>query len=338
MAWRDRPDGLRELVGVDDELIERFSTRRRAITAKLAELTGAYRDKYGMEPLPAVISAMAQAATLKTRAREQEVSGEEALERWEATARQRGRELALLPLQVLRRAGHTQLDGDDGTAHGEVAALLERLAASGRATFTHHDLLRAALDVIPSGCSTADQLQAGAEHLVAHLIGRPELLSVTAPDVLEVPEQLRRQDGSSAYEQPQRQRWTLRSTLHQEAWLLDVAVESCGPSLDAGEVDTAAAEHQLGDDQAQAVRELLGSNRRIGLLAGPAFGGKTRTLRAVVDAWRRTGAPTAARRARRCPADSGRCIWAGGRRRRSTLCEPGHTPGRRQSAPAPSRR
>ncbi|MDP8969603.1 MAG: relaxase domain-containing protein, partial [Actinomycetota bacterium] len=290
VAWRDRPDGLRELVGVDDELIELFSTRRRAITAKLAELTAAYRDKYGHEPPAAVVSAMAQDATLKTRARKREISAEEALERWEATARQRGRALALLPRQVLDRAGHTHVDGDDRTTHVQVTALLERLAASGRATFTCHDLLRAALDVIPPACSTPEQLQARAEHLVAHLIGRPELLSVTAPDVLEVPEQFRRADGSSIYEQPERQRWSLRSTLDQEAWLLDVAGEPCAPSLDPGMVDIAATGHELGEDQAHAVRELLGSNRRIGLLVGPAGAGKTRALRAAIDAWRSTGA------------------------------------------------
>ncbi|MGI8876398.1 MAG: relaxase domain-containing protein [Egibacteraceae bacterium] len=35
VAWRDRPDGLRELDGVDEKLIETFSSRRRAITPPL---------------------------------------------------------------------------------------------------------------------------------------------------------------------------------------------------------------------------------------------------------------------------------------------------------------
>lgn len=49
------------------------------------------------------------------------------------------------------------------------------------------------------------------------------------------------------------------------------------------------AEHDLGGDQAEAVRQLLGSQRRVGVLVGPAGAGKTRTLRAVVAAWQHHG-------------------------------------------------
>ncbi|MGI8875748.1 MAG: ATP-dependent DNA helicase, partial [Egibacteraceae bacterium] len=48
-------------------------------------------------------------------------------------------------------------------------------------------------------------------------------------------------------------------------------------------------DHALSDDQAAAVRELLGAQRRVGLLVGPAGAGKTRTLRAVVSAWQHHG-------------------------------------------------
>ncbi len=103
VAWRDRPDGLRELAGVDDELVEAFSSRRRAITAAVEKLAAAYRDKYGMEAPPAVLSAMAQTAWGKTRQPKRDLDPNEALERWEATARRHGRKLARLPEQVLDR-------------------------------------------------------------------------------------------------------------------------------------------------------------------------------------------------------------------------------------------
>jgi hypothetical protein len=75
VAWRDRPDGLRELDGVDDDLIDAFSTRRRAITAELTLLVAAYEDRYGVPPPSAVVSAMAQSATLTTRRRKQPCEG-----------------------------------------------------------------------------------------------------------------------------------------------------------------------------------------------------------------------------------------------------------------------
>jgi conjugative relaxase-like TrwC/TraI family protein len=54
VSWRARPDGLREIDGIDDELIEVFSTRRRAITTKVDELVAAYEARYGTPPPPAV--------------------------------------------------------------------------------------------------------------------------------------------------------------------------------------------------------------------------------------------------------------------------------------------
>ena len=285
VAWRDRPDGLRELDGVDDDLIEAFSSRRRAITAAVAELAAAYRDKYGVEAPPAVLSAMGQTAWAATRRRKRDLDPGEALERWEAIARGHGRQLARLPGQVLGRVRQTP-----ATEPADVLErLLARLAGSGRATFSRHDLLRAALDVLPPGDLPQAELHARAERLVARAVSHPALVCVTAPDVVDAPAQLRRRDGASVYEQPERQRWALKATLDQEAWLLDVAAEPTGRTPTRDVIEAAIAEHDLGGDQAEAVRTLLGAHRRIGLLVGPAGAGKTRTLRAAVAAWQHDG-------------------------------------------------
>ena len=286
VVWRDRADGLRELEGVDDELIEAFSTRRRAITAAVEELAAAYRDKYGVEAPPAVLSAMAQTAWGKTRQPKRDIDPNEALERWEATTRRFGGRLEGLPKQVLDRGPQPCGHAPGVTVLDE---LLARLAASGRATFTRHDLLRAALDVLPPSSLAHIQLLAQAEQLVVRAISRPELVGVTAPDVIDTPVQLRRRDGSSVYEQPERQRWALGATLDQEAWLLNVAAEPTGHGPGGDVIERCIVEHGLGGDQGDAVRELLGSDHRIGLLVGPAGAGKTRTLRAVVSAWQHNG-------------------------------------------------
>jgi conjugative relaxase-like TrwC/TraI family protein len=287
VAWRDRPDSLRELEGVDDELIEAFSSRRRAITAAVEELAAAYRDKYGVDAPPAVLSAMAQTAWASTRQRKRDLDPGDTLERWETTARRHGRRLARLPEQVFGQV--PQLRASDPADGDVLPQLLARLAVSGRATFTRHDLLRAALDVLPPRDLPAAHVQARAEQLTARAVSHPELVGVTAPDVIDTPTGLRRRDGGSVYEQPDRQRWALRATLDQEAWLLDVAAEPTGHAPERHVIETAIVEHDLGGDQSAAVRELLGSERRVGLLVGPAGAGKTRTLRAVVSAWQHSG-------------------------------------------------
>ncbi|MBS3941681.1 MAG: relaxase domain-containing protein [Actinobacteria bacterium] len=286
VGWRDRPDGLRELDGVSDELIEAFSTRRRAITAEVNRLTTAYQARYGAPPPAAVRSRMAQDATLATRRSKREPTPDEALDAWETTARRHGTELAALPQQIVGRAApraHHQSTRD------ELGLLLERLAGSDRASFTRHDLLRAALDIVEVGAQPTTQLRQQADRLVGRLLTSELVVALHADDPLEVDATFRRTDGSSVFTRHARQRWALAATLDREAWLLKVAGEPCPLSVDEGTVTDAVRRHRLGGDQADAVRELLEAEQRIGLLVGPAGAGKTRTLRAVVDAWQAGG-------------------------------------------------
>lgn len=73
--------------------------------------------------------------------------------------------------------------------------------------------------------------------------------------------------------------------------MLDVAPEPTGRRVADATIENAITVHDLSDDQGAAVRALLTDERRIGLLIGPAGAGKTRTLRAVVDAWEHTNGP-----------------------------------------------
>ena len=144
-GWRDRPDGLRELTGVDDELIGLFSSRRRSIDVEVARMVAAYRAEHGTDPSAKTVSAMAQHATLTTRRTKQDLDRDEAQERWAASAAAAGRQFAALPDHVIGRGGRAgPVEPDD--LPGYVPAVVERLAGSGRATFSRHDVLRAALD------------------------------------------------------------------------------------------------------------------------------------------------------------------------------------------------
>lgn len=287
VAWRDRPDGLRELDGVTDELITAFSNRRRAITAEVDRLVAAYEARYGTAPPAAVRHRMAQDATLATRRSKREPSPGEALDAWERKARQQGTELAELPRRVVGRASLSR-PGRSAT-RDDLGLLIERLAESNRASFTRHDLLRAALDVVDVGARPTNELRREAQRLMGRLLDTELVVALHADDPLDVGDAFRRADGSSVFTRHARERWALAATLDREAWLLQIAGEQGGPRVDPTAIDEAVGRHRLGTDQAAAVRQLLGADERIGLLVGPAGTGKTRTLRAVVDAWHSDG-------------------------------------------------
>ncbi len=62
---RKRP--VREIVGVDPALNERWSARRKAIIVRQAELAGRFQQDHGRPPTPMEALQLAQQATLETR-------------------------------------------------------------------------------------------------------------------------------------------------------------------------------------------------------------------------------------------------------------------------------
>jgi hypothetical protein len=86
-----------------------------------------------------------------------------------------------------------------------------------------------------------------------------------------------------------RERWTLRPPSTAKPGCSQVAAEPAGLAVEADVVaqacPAAPARHRPGRRRPPAAR----ADERIGLLVGPAGAGKTRTLRAVVDAWQHDG-------------------------------------------------
>ena len=85
-----RPDGLaREVVGVPQDVIDLFSQRRQAITARLAPAVEAAEDRLGRPLTPLETSRMAQRATLFTRAAKTHdgETFEQMLDRWQTEMR-----------------------------------------------------------------------------------------------------------------------------------------------------------------------------------------------------------------------------------------------------------
>lgn len=88
---RMRPDGkAREIVGIPQQVMDLFSSRRRAITPKVRELAAEYEAKHGRAPNALEMYYLSQQATLATR-RSKSHTGqtrEQTLDGWETQLRE----------------------------------------------------------------------------------------------------------------------------------------------------------------------------------------------------------------------------------------------------------
>ncbi len=85
-----RPDGKsREVVGIDQAVMDLFSSRRKAITKKTAALVREFEAKFGREPNNLELAGMQQQATLATRKAKSHdgETVEQRLERWDRQLR-----------------------------------------------------------------------------------------------------------------------------------------------------------------------------------------------------------------------------------------------------------
>ncbi|WP_226353757.1 MobF family relaxase [Pseudonocardia sp. ICBG601] len=204
VRFETRPDGkAREVVGVPRAVIDMFSSRRRAVTAKAADLIAAYRARHGREPSPLERTRISQRATLATR-RSKSHDGETAaqrLDRWDAELRAELRTgLAEVASMVLGRAQ----DGGPAATWSERDVVERALAALGdkRTSWSRSDLVRAVSDALPG------HLDVDPARIRALLDGladaaEPNAVKLTRDEPTEgLPDELLREDGSSQYAQP----------------------------------------------------------------------------------------------------------------------------------------
>jgi conjugative relaxase-like TrwC/TraI family protein len=90
VRFATRPDGKsREVLGVRAEVMELFSSRRRAITAKTAQMVSAFETKFGRAPNSLELDRLQRQATFATRRAKSHdgESFEQRLERWDRELR-----------------------------------------------------------------------------------------------------------------------------------------------------------------------------------------------------------------------------------------------------------
>ncbi|MGI5353511.1 MobF family relaxase [Streptomyces sp. CA-250714] len=296
---------VREFLGVDDEVVRGFSQRRRTTEAALASMTRDFRVREGREPSRAEEYKLAQAATLTARPDKQPTTVEEERSRWIEQARKMGiaHPEALLQhaIEVSRKHADTTAEADVPLTEIPVRAL--RILEGQRAQWTrsnaaaevYRQLVESGWHVRLDDAAFAETVERATDALLD-----PDLCErLDAPDAVALPERFRRADGASLFESVATgQLFTSHGILAAERELVEAATRPAPVRvLSTEQVDAAiaAGDEERGftpsTEQRQVVRNLLGSDVRVGAVIGPAGTGKTTIMRLVREAADAHGLP-----------------------------------------------
>ena len=288
---------IREIVGVDPRLNQRWSTRRAHIEARRGELAIQFQNDHGRPPTPVEALHLAQQATLETRdAKHEPRSLTEQRATWlnEAAAVLGGRGA----VASMVRTALTPTIGPRSTVDaawvsqtaGHVLAGMEQSRSTWQMWHVRAEAQRQVrtIDVPPEHAAALVEL------LVEEVLDRRSVALAAPHDGIEEPEVLRRVDGSSVYTVAGADLYTSQRILNAEARLVAAAGRRSGASVEQAAVDLALLEMAangtaLDAGQAALVRQMCTSGARVQLAIAPAGAGKTTAMRALTLAWNQEG-------------------------------------------------
>jgi conjugative relaxase-like TrwC/TraI family protein len=288
---------IREIVGVDPRLNQRWSTRRAKINIRRGELAIQFQHDHGRPPTPVEALHLAQQATLQTRdAKHEPRSLAEQRTTWmnEASAVLGGRSAvdamvatALIPAAETPRMADAHWVAQ--TADRVLAAMEET-----RSTWQMWHVRAEAQRQVRTVDVPGEHAAALVDLLVDEVLDRRCVALAAPPDGIEEPDALRRVDGSSVYTITGADLYTSRRILDAEQRLVAVAGLRDGTVLDRSVVDLALLEMAangtaLDVGQASLVRQMCTSGARLQLAIAPAGAGKTTAMRALTLAWTEDG-------------------------------------------------
>jgi conjugative relaxase-like TrwC/TraI family protein len=288
---------IREIVGVDPRLNQRWSTRRAHINLRRGELAIQFQTEHGRPPTPVEALHLAQQATLETRdAKHEPRSLAEQRTTWmnEAAAVLGGRSgVASMVATALTPAGEAPRMAD---AHWVTQTADRVLAAmeQTRSTWQVWHVRAEAQRQVRTIDVPAQHAAAVVDLLVDEVLQRRSVALAAPPDGIEEPGALRRVDGSSVYTIAGADLYTSQRILAAEQRLLTVAGSRDGTVIDRSGVDLALLEMAangtaLDTGQASLVRQMCTSGARLQLAIAPAGAGKTTAMRAIALAWTEDG-------------------------------------------------
>lgn len=275
VEWGPVHNGIADIVGIDQDVRDHFSDRRKQIEAHL--------DEVGFRT-----ARSAQLATLATReAKPAPVDHGSMRRAWRAKGAEIGWDPATLA-DVVDRLPRSAVGADP------VALADDLLSAEGltkqASSFDRRDLLRAVCDRLPGGALVADIEDMADQVVDQHDVVR--LVETEGPGLL-TSNVIRRSDGTVIAADLGEARWSTAQLIGIErnvvARSTGRVAEGAGVVPDAVLSEVLARRPTLGDEQAEMVTRLTTSGNGIDVVCAAAGTGKTYTLDAAREAWEASG-------------------------------------------------
>jgi conjugative relaxase-like TrwC/TraI family protein len=288
---------IREIVGVNPRLNQRWSSRRALINIRRGELAIRFQRDHGRPPTPVEALHLAQRATLETRdAKHEPRSLAEQRATWlnEAAVVLNGPAAvdSMVRTALAPPAETVTIPGSHWVAQtaDHVLVVMEASRSSWQMWHVRAEALRQVRTIdLP-----AEHAAALVDLLVDEVLDR-RCVALSAPyDGIEEPDVLRRVDGSSVYTVAGAALYTSQRILAAEQRLVAAAGRGDGTVVDESAVDLALLEMAangtaLDAGQASLVRQMCTSGARLQLAIAPAGAGKTTAMRALTLAWTQDG-------------------------------------------------
>jgi conjugative relaxase-like TrwC/TraI family protein len=303
VRFADRPDTdpgrrpVREIVGVDPVLNQRWSTRRRLIKDRQGVLASRFQRDHGRPPTPVEMLHLAQQATLETRdAKHEPRSLAEQRAAWHAQAAETlGGPHAVQA--VITHALNPSCTPSRVVDAGWVTATAKRVLAAveeRRSTWQSWHVRAEAQRHVRAAEIDTDKVDQLVELLVTEVLQTRSISLRRPDDGISEPAVLRRADGSSVYTIAGSELFTSTRILAAEQRLVAAAGRTDGRVADAATVELALLEsaangNSLDVGQAALVRAMCTSGARLQLGIAPAGAGKTTAMRTLVQAWTDSG-------------------------------------------------
>jgi conjugative relaxase-like TrwC/TraI family protein len=289
---------VREVVGVDAELIAYWSSRRRSVETRQGELATAFQRRHGRPATPVEAISLAQQAALETRqAKHEPRAMAEQRAAWQAQATRLlgSREAITTMINATLNQGTNSARLPDPEWMKRAAGIVVDQVQQHRSTWQVWHLRAEALRAARAVEIPVRQIETFVDLLVdqATALCRP-LRKPDRPAEPSEPEPLRRSDGASVYTVAGAQLFTSAAVLDAEARLVTAAGLKDGRAVPAAAIDLALLEAEadgrpLNPGQALLVREMAGSCARLELAIAPAGSGKTTAMSALSRAWITSG-------------------------------------------------